>query len=148
MKIFVALFISFLFLETQAQNNAKDSSGTQPVDTSAFKKVEKEASFPGGDAAWKKYLEKNMDIDMLAKKVRLPRKAKQLVQTAIIQFVVGRDGQIEDIKTLNPEEVDPAFRKEAERLISISPAWTPAEQDGRKVRAYRKQPITFMLEKD
>jgi protein TonB len=132
----------------QAQNNAKDSPGTQPVDTSAFKKVEKEAAFPGGDAAWKKFVEKNMDVEMLSKKVRMPRKAKQIIQTAIIQFVVGRDGHVEDIKTLNPEEVDPAFRKEAERIISISPAWTPAEQDGRKVRAYRKQPITFMLERD
>jgi len=148
MKILFTLITSCVFMASNAQPPLLDSSKLKLSDTSTFSKVEKEAAFPGGDAGWKKYLEKNMNVIMLSEKVHMPRKTKKLVQTAIIQFIVGKDGSITDIETLNPEEIDPVFRKEAERLISNSPLWSPAEQDGRKVRAYRKQPITFMLERD
>jgi protein TonB len=29
--------------------------------------------------------------------------------------------------------------------IRKGPKWTPAEQNGRKVKAYRKQPVTFQI---
>ena len=98
--------------------------------------------------AWKKYLENNMDIDMLAKKVKMAKKEKVLVQTARIQFIVCKDGSICNVTTDNADEVDPVFKKEAERLIAISPQWKPASQDGRNVKAYRIQPITLYLTKD
>ena len=34
---------------------------------------------------------------------------------------------------------------EAIRLIKTSPNWLPAIQNGKKVNAYRKQPVTFQL---
>ncbi len=35
---------------------------------------------------------------------------------------------------------------EAIRVIKRGPKWTPAIQNGRNVNAYRKQPITFVVQ--
>ena len=150
-KFVITKISLFYFLQAgaQAQDLIKDSAGQKFVDTAGtFQKVEIEAAFPGGDNAWKKYLENNMDIDMLAKKVKMAKKEKVLVQTARIQFIVCKDGSICNVTTVNADEVDPVFKKEAERLIAISPQWKPASQDGRNVKAYRIQPITLYLTKD
>jgi hypothetical protein len=37
---------------------------------------------------------------------------------------------------------------EVVRLIKKGPQWKPASQGGRVVKAYRKQPVTFMIEDD
>jgi len=104
-------------------------------------KVEVEASFPGGIQAWKKFLERNLDANAPLKD--LPRKTKYFEQTAICQFIVCKDGSICDIKVVN--KVLPSIKKEVERVIKMSGNWKPAEQDGRKVKAYRKQPVTFVV---
>lgn len=113
---------------------SKDSIGI-------FQKVEVEASFPGGFPAWKKFLEKNLDANAPLKE--LPRKTKYFEQTAICQFIVCKDGTICDIRVVN--KVLPSIKKEVERVIKLSGNWVPAEQDGKKVKAYRKQPVTFVV---
>ena len=149
-NITVILFLlAPVFKLPQSHDLIKDSAGQKFVDTAGtFQKVEIEAAFPGGDKAWKQYLENNMNIDMLAKKVKMAKKEKVLVQTARVQFIVCKDGSICNVTTINADEVDPLFKKEAERLIAISPQWKPAYQDGRNVKAYRIQPITLYLTKD
>jgi hypothetical protein len=37
------------------------------------------------------------------------------------------------------------MEEEVVRAIKKSPLWIPAEQDGKKVHAYRKQPVTFSV---
>ncbi len=123
--------------------NSRDTVGV-------FDRVEKEADYPGGIELWRKYLEKNFKVDSVTDIVwkELPNKAKKkkgiLQFTAIVQFIVCTDGSLCDIKTIN--NVPAAFKSEAERLIAESKLWVPAEQDGRKVKAYRRQPITMQIE--
>jgi len=38
------------------------------------------------------------------------------------------------------------MEKEVLRLLTISPPWSPAIQNGRAVKAYRRQPVTFQIE--
>ncbi|MEQ1678624.1 MAG: energy transducer TonB, partial [Chitinophagaceae bacterium] len=38
------------------------------------------------------------------------------------------------------------MEEEAMRVIKKGPKWTPAVQNGRQVKAYRKQPITFQVQ--
>lgn len=106
-----------------------------------FTKVDKNASFPGGKEAWKRYLERNLDI--ITPLDDLPRKTKSFEQTAICQFIVCKDGSICDIKVVN--DVLPSIKKEVERVIARSGNWIPAEYNGRKVKAYMRQPVTFVL---
>lgn len=111
-----------------------------------FSKVEVEASFPGGQEGWKQYLMKNLHPERIADLVKIPRGKKTLKQTVIVKFIVSRDGSLADVSAENYDQVDPYCAAAAIRVIKLSPNWIPAYQNGRKVNAYRRQPITFVFE--
>lgn len=103
-----------------------------------FTKVEIESSYPGGAAAWQRYLIKTL---------RYPQEAQDNeVQGAIVvQFIVDKTGTVSDVEAISgPAEL----REEAVRVIKRSGKWTPAVQNGRQVKSYKKQPIVFRLETD
>jgi len=104
-----------------------------------FDKVEIEASFPGGDAKWKRYLETNCNGQ-----VATDHGAPEGTYTTVIQFVVDKEGNVSDVKALTNHGY--GMEEEAMRVIRKGPRWTPAVQNGRQVKAYRKQPITFQVQ--
>jgi protein TonB len=103
-----------------------------------FEKVEIEASFKGGEGAWRKFLERNLNGN-----TPVDNGAAEGTYTVYIQFVVSKDGSISDIKPLTNHGF--GMEQEAVRVIKKAPSWTPAVQNGRSVNAYRKQPITFQV---
>jgi protein TonB len=119
-----------------------DSSGGIKI----FTKVEVEASFPGGEAAWRKYLVTNLNVDKVASKIRIPRGEKEFRQTIIVKFIVARNGNISDVTAENADANSYCIA-EAIRVIKDSPKWVPAQQNGRTVNAYRRQPISFVFER-
>jgi protein TonB len=104
-----------------------------------FNKVEVEAAFPGGEAAWRNYLQKTLNGN-----VPVDNGAGEGTYTVIVKFVVSKDGSLSDVNCEN----DPGFGmcQEAVRVIKKTKNWTPAIQNGRNVNAYRRQPITFQVE--
>ncbi len=127
-----------IFLTGIAHGNSKDTIG-------AFRKVEVEAQFAGGEAAWKRFLELNLRPHIAYK--NLPKGTKNFTQTVWIEFIVCTDGTVCEIKTI--DNIYPSLVKEAERVIKLSSGyWKPAIQYGRAVKAFRKQPITFRYEED
>lgn len=62
----------------------------------------------------------------------------------MLQFVVEKDGSFTDIKVVR----DPGYGagKEAMRVLRSMPKWTPAEQNGRKVRSQFTLPITINVQ--
>ena len=98
---------------------------------------EKEAVFKGGDKAWKTYLERRLSSANYPSAFQ----RGQISGVIIIQFVVNSDGKIIDVKALN--SIHPDMDQIAINIIKDSPKWEPAVQYNRKVKAYRKQPITF-----
>ena len=106
-----------------------------------FDKVEIEAQFPGGEAKWRQYLERNLSGAVAAE-----AGAPEGTYTTVIQFVVDKDGNISDVKALTNHGY--GMEEEAMRVIKKGPKWTPAIQNGRQVKAYRKQPITFQVTGD
>lgn len=103
-----------------------------------FQKVEIEATFKGGEKAWKAFLVKNLKAE-----VPVDRGAPEGIYTIILQFIVDKDGTISDLKTLTTHGF--GMEEECLRLMKLSPNWEPAIQNGRIVKAYRKQPITFVI---
>jgi periplasmic protein TonB len=103
-----------------------------------FDKVEVEAKFPGGDAKWRQYLERNLTAS-----VPVDNGAPEGTYTTVIQFVVDKEGNISDVRAMTSHGY--GMEEEAMRVIKKGPAWTPAIQNGRQVKAYRKQPITFQV---
>ena len=110
-------------------------------DNHIFEKVEIEASFKGGEGAWKKYLERNLNPN-----TPVDNGAPEGTYTVYVQFVVSKDGSISDVKALTNHGY--GMEAEAIRVIKKGPAWVPAVQNGRQVNAYRKQPITFQVQSE
>ncbi len=101
-----------------------------------FTKVEIESEYPGGTSAWQRYLNKSL---------RYPQDAidNEVQGTVVVQFIVDKEGTVSAVEAISgPEEL----REEAARVIKKSGKWTPAVQNGRQVKSYKKQPITFRLE--
>jgi protein TonB len=103
-----------------------------------FDKVEIEASFPGGDSKWRQYLERNANGQ-----VATDNGAPEGTYTTVVQFVVDKEGNISDVRSLTNHGY--GMEDEAMRVIKKGPKWSPAIQNGRQVKAYRKQPITFQV---
>ncbi|HXB94424.1 MAG TPA: TonB family protein [Puia sp.] len=103
-----------------------------------FTKVEIESDFPGGSAAWLRYLNKNL---------RYPDDAvnNEIQGTVVVQFIVDKEGNVSDVNAISGPE-NGGLREEAVRVIKKSGKWTPAIQNGRQVKSYKKQPIVFKLE--
>jgi protein TonB len=64
--------------------------------------------------------------------------------TVHVKFLVERDGSIADVQSLN----DPGFGlgKAAVDVVKKGPRWNPGIQNGKQVRSYHTQPITFVVQ--
>jgi protein TonB len=104
-----------------------------------FTKVENEAAFPGGAAAWRRYLERNLNPS-----TPVDNGAPPGTYQVIVKFIVSKDGSISAVQA----ETNHGFgmEEEAVKIIKKGPKWTPALQNGRNVNAYRRQPITFVVQ--
>jgi TonB family protein len=142
----------FLFLDEDSGIADENSGIAPPVDIDQgkqiveekidesiiFEKVEIEASFPGGDIKWRQYLERNAN-----EKVATDNGAPEGTYTVVVQFVVDKEGRISDVRSLTNHGY--GMEEEAMRAIKKGPKWSPAIHNGRQVKAYRKQPITFRV---
>jgi protein TonB len=101
-----------------------------------FTKVEIESEYPGGTAAWQRYLLKTLHY---------PDEAvnNEIQGDIMVRFIVDKEGNVSDVEAIaGPNEL----RDEAVRVIKKSGKWTPAIQNGRQVKSYKQQPIKFRLE--
>jgi protein TonB len=105
-----------------------------------FMKVEVESSFPGGMAAWQRYLNKSL---------RYPDDAvnNEITGRVTVRFIVDKDGNVSDVEAVGGPEQG-GLREEAVRVIKKSGKWTPAQQNGRYVKSYKEQPVTFEMPKE
>ena len=103
-----------------------------------FTQTQTPAHFPGGEEAWQKYLQRNLNRDMIVEKGGPPGK-----YTVEVTFIVDKEGNLSDIRAEN----DPGYgtKEEAVRMIKKGPRWVPAEQNGKKVIYKHKQKITWVV---
>ena len=135
------LFFLFVIISNSLFSQI-DAPPPPSVDTSegnVFEKVDVEATYPGGESAWRKYLEKNLNPN-----VPVENGAPIGIYTVIVQFIVDKTGTISDIKTLT--NFGYGMEEEVVRIMKKSPMWIPAHQNNRLVKAYRKQPIIFVID--
>lgn len=100
-----------------------------------FVSVQIESQYPGGHPAWERFLKRNFHY---------PQEAidNDVQGTVVVQFIVDLEGNVSDVVAISgPQELRP----EAVRVIKKSGKWTPAIQNGRQVKSYKKQPVTFQL---
>jgi hypothetical protein len=111
------------------------------VNGKIYDSVEIEASYRGETKAWLQYLEKNCNGQ-----VATENGAPVGRYTTITQFVVDKDGKLSEFASLT--KLGYGMEQEVIRVLRLSGAWSPAIQNGKPVKAYRRQPITFVVEAD
>ena len=62
----------------------------------------------------------------------------------IVGVVVDKNGSVTNLTIL--KSIDPYLDKEAIRVISSMPKWTPGVQNGKKVRVKFTVPVSFRLQ--
>jgi TonB family protein len=114
------------------KQSIKDSDGDE-----VFQVVENMPEFPGGTAELMKFLAQN---------IKYPVEAQQKGEQGrvIVQFVVGKDGKLSDIKIMR--SISPALDAEAIRVVKAMPDWKPGTQRGQAVAVKYTIPISFSLE--
>jgi protein TonB len=107
---------------------------TKPIFTTS----EIEPMFPEANGGWKVFLQKNLDAT-----VPVTNGVKPGTYKVIVQFIVDENGKLSDIKPLT--SLGYGMEEEVVRLMRLSPDWIPAMQNGKKVSAYKKQTVTFVI---
>lgn len=119
-----------VFEKTVKQENIKDTQ--EPV----YMSVEQMPLFPGGESALMKYVSSHINYPSMAAENSIQGKV-------IVKFIVEKDGSISDIKVAR--SVDKDLDKEAVRVVSSLPKFTPGRQNGQAVRVWYTLPVTFKL---
>ena len=102
-----------------------------------FQLVEEKPMFMGGDAnTFSKWVNERLQYPEIAKENGIQGRV-------ILQFVVGADGKISNVKVVRG--VDPSIDKEAVRVVQSSPNWTPGKQRDRAVKVTYTFPVIFQL---
>ena len=102
-----------------------------------FQLVEEKPSFMGGDAnTFSKWVNERLVYPEIAKENGVQGRVT-------LQFTVETNGQVTNVKVLRG--VDPSLDKEAVKVVSSSPKWTPGKQRDRAVRVTYTFPVIFQL---
>ena len=102
-----------------------------------FQLVETRPSFNGGDAnEFSKWVNSRLEYPEIAKENGVQGRVT-------LQFTVEKDGSVTNVKVVRG--VDPSLDKEAVKVVSSSPKWTPGKQRDRAVRVTYTFPVIFQL---
>ena len=116
------------------------SSGTlfaQDEKLYSYQEVDAKPTFKGGDLnSFTVWVHKNVTYPSIARDNGVQGRI-------IIQFTVGPDGVVRDIKAIR--SVDVTLEKEAIRVVKSSPKWEPGMKDGAAVATRMNIPVIFRL---
>ncbi|MDT3401412.1 energy transducer TonB [Mucilaginibacter terrae] len=110
-------------------NTQNDGDGSKTFDING---VEVMPEPYGGNAAWAKFLQKNLrypDTDVQGR--------------VMLSFIIEKDGKLSDIQIL--KGISPELDREALRVLKLAPAWKPGMQNGHAVRVKYTIPIVFQM---
>lgn len=108
-----------------------------PEDAIPYAAVEEKPSFRGGDHnSFTKWVFSQIDYPEIAKENGVQGRVT-------LQFTVNIDGSVSDVTILRG--VDSSLDKEAVRVVSASPKWSPGKQQGRAVKVRYVFPVIFQL---
>ncbi|OXA79799.1 TonB protein C-terminal [Flavobacterium aquidurense] len=131
--IVYALLLFVFSTKTMAQT-VKNKADVKEKDIYESDAIEKQPEFPGGIAAFYKFVGSNFKMPAEAEKNKIQGKA-------YMQFVVEKDGSLSDLRTM--KDVGYGIGDEVIRVLKLSPKWTSGSIDGKPVRVMYTLPITI-----
>ncbi len=121
----------------KVEEESKVVEAPKEDENQVFTKVEVEAQFPGGEGKWNQYVQREVEknIDDLVDDGQ--------AGTCEVQFIVDKEGNVSNVEALSMK--GSKLAEVAVNAIKRGPKWIPAIQNGRQVKAWRRQKITFRL---
>ena len=102
-----------------------------------FQLIEDRPKFQGGDASnFSKWVNQRLVYPEIEKENGVQGRV-------MLQFTIEKDGSLTKVKVLRG--VDPSIDKEAVRVVSTSPKWSPGKQRDRAVPVTYTFPVVFQL---
>lgn len=100
--------------------------------------VQKMPLFPGGEAAMYKWIISHFNYPEMARDGGVQG-------SVVLTFVVDKNGGITDVKVVKTPASGASLGREAIRVVSAMPAWSPGEVNGRAVKVRYTLPIKIEL---
>ena len=139
--IFLFYFSSSLYSQTAIPVKQVFDS-VNHADNNTISKIEVEAEYPGGDEGWKNFLIKGLTkITAKALKDKQPPGTYKL----FISFIVMTDGTV-SVHEVSSTPVNKYLEAKCSEMILQSKNWKPAIENSKLVKAYRKQPVTIVID--
>jgi len=124
-------------LGTGSNRGEGSSEGAEtPASPVVLEWAEEMPSFPGGEDALMRYLQRKIEPTQMAIDARVQG-------TMILQFVVDADGSIRDVKVL--KKVGFGLEALAIEVMKNMPKWKPGRMGTRAVPVFRTQPVRYSL---
>lgn len=101
-----------------------------------YDEVDKMPEFKGGMEGLVKYMQAEVKYPKTAEKENIQGKV-------FVEFIVDSKGNVKDAKV--KKGADELLNKEALRVVSSMPKWTPGEKEGKKVNVRMILPVVFKL---
>ncbi|MEQ8546892.1 MAG: energy transducer TonB [Cyclobacteriaceae bacterium] len=122
--------------ETVIEDIVFEEAPAEEVVDEVFTIVEDQPEFPGGMAAFYKYVGDNMKYPSTARRMGIEGRV-------YVQFVVDKVGNVTEVKAV--KGIGAGCDEEAERVLRQSPKFKPGKQRGRAVKVRMVLPIIFRL---
>ena len=119
-----------------AEIKTSDMKVKQNGRNDVFTVVEQQPEFPGGTQALMEFIRTNL-------RYPVPCVEDSIEGRVTLSFVIERDGSVTEISKLRSPNED--LTKEAIRVVSAMPKWSPGKQRGEAVRVRYVLPVTFRL---
>ncbi len=121
-----------VFVKNLVENRTKDPGEERVLDF-----VDQMPEFPGGEAALLSFISKTVKYPVVAQENGIQGRV-------FVRFVVNIDGSISNAMIVRG--ADEALDREALRVVSKMPRWSPGMQNGHTVRVSYNIPINFVLQ--
>ena len=138
---FICILFTALYPPTQAQQRKPATPPKKEKEEETFfTKVDPGAGFRDGNAAWLRFLQKNLRY--------APKNPDNEITGSIkVKFIVNPTGKTSNVEVLN--NTDTTLATEIKRVFALSDGmWRPAVQCGRLVKAYKTINICILLWED
>jgi periplasmic protein TonB len=129
-RYLVLAFFLLTFNQAFCQDDSRKEA-EQPNDDRILMIAEQPPEYPGGYESMLSFIKKNANF---------PDSAK-LEGTVYVNFVVRKDGSIDEVKVLRGLSDD--CNAEAMRVVKSMPKWKPAKDKGKPVNVRFNLPIRF-----
>ena len=123
-------------VEVMNRQTYKRDEIAQKDSARVYEVVDEMPQYPGGFTAMMTYVGQN---------IKYPAEviAKGIEGRVLVQFVVNKEGNLQDIKVV--KGIDPLIDQEAILVISSMPKWTPGKQKGKAVNVQFIIPLQFQI---